>query len=72
MNFWLYEAFLENSLSKQNFSCPYMLAVFMQGEGESLPFYLMQAALYMVLLRRFKILLGRWIGGILGDMLGSR
>ena len=40
-----------------------MLAVCMQGEGESLSFFLGQAALCIVLLRRFKILLGRWSGG---------
>ena len=32
-------AFLENSLSKQNFPSPHMLAVCMQGEGESLSFF---------------------------------
>ena len=51
-------AFLENSLSKQNFPFPHMLAVCMQGEGEGLSFFLKLAALCMVLLRRFKILLG--------------
>ena len=35
----LYGAFLENSLSKQNLSSPHMLAVCMQGEGESLSFF---------------------------------
>ena len=40
-----------------------MLAVCMQGEGESLFFFLRLAAQCMVLLRQFKILLGRWIGG---------
>lgn len=35
----LYGAFLENSLSKQNFPSPHMLAVCMQGEGESLSFF---------------------------------
>ena len=34
--FCLIGAFLENSLSKQNFPSPNMLAVCMQGEGESL------------------------------------
>ena len=63
MIFCLYGAFLENSLSKQNLPSPHMLAVCMQGEGESLSFFLRLAALCMVLLRRFKILLGRWIGG---------
>ena len=37
--FCLYGAFLENSLSKQNFPSPHMLAVCMQGEGESLSFF---------------------------------
>ena len=64
MIFCLYGAFLENSLSKQNFPSPHMLAVCMQGEGESLSFFIRLEALCMVLLRRFKILLGRWIGGI--------
>ena len=40
-----------------------MLALWVQGEGDSLSFFLRQAALCMVLLRRFKILLERWIGG---------
>jgi len=35
----LYGAFLENSLSKQNVPSPHMLAVCMQGEGESLSFF---------------------------------
>ena len=39
MIFCLYGAFLENSLSKQNFPSPHMLAVCMQGEGESLSFF---------------------------------
>ena len=65
MIFCLYGAFLENSLSKQNFPSPHMLAVCMQGEGGSLSFFLRLAALCMVLLRRFKILLGWWIGGML-------
>ena len=38
-DFWLYEAFLENSLSKQNFPSPDMLIVYMHGEGESLSFF---------------------------------
>ena len=59
MIFCYYGAFLENSLSKQNFPSPHLLAVCMQGEGESLSFFLRLAALCMVLLRRFKILLGR-------------
>ena len=63
MIFCWYGAFLENSLSKQNFPSPHMLAVCMQGEGESLSFFLRLAALCMVLLRWFKILLGRWISG---------
>ena len=63
MIFCLYGAFLENSLSKQNFPSPHMLAVCMQGEGESLSFFLRLAALCMVLPRRFKILLGRWVSG---------
>ena len=57
-------AFLENSLCKQNFPSPHIPAVCMDGEGESLSFFLRLAALCMVLLRRFKILLGRWIGGM--------
>ena len=57
MIFCFYGAFLENSLSKQNVPFLYMLAVCMQGEGESLSFFLRLAALCMVLLRRFKILL---------------
>ena len=60
----MYGTFLENSLYKQNFPSPHILDVCMQGEGESLSFFLRLAALCMVLLRRFKILLGRWIGGI--------
>ena len=59
MIFCLYGAFLENSLSKQNVPSPHVLAVCMQGEGESLSFFLGLAALCMVLLRRFQILLGR-------------
>ena len=39
MIFFLYGAFLENSLSKQNFPSPHLLAVCMQGEGESLSFF---------------------------------
>ena len=39
MIFCLNGAFLENSLSKQNFPSPHMLAVCMQGEGESLSFF---------------------------------
>ena len=62
-DFFLYRAFLENSLSKQNFPSPHMLAVCMQGEGESLSFFLRLAALCMALLKRIKILLGRWISG---------
>ena len=38
MIFCLYGAFSENSLSKQNFHSPHILAVCMQGEGESLSF----------------------------------
>ena len=41
-----------------------MLAVCMQGEGVSLSFFLKLAALCMVLLRRFKILLGSCLEGI--------
>ena len=63
MIFCLYGASLENSLSKQNFPSPHMLAVCMQGEGESLSFFLSLAALCMVLLKRFKIFLGGWISG---------
>ena len=63
MIFCWYGAFLENFLSKQNFPSPHMLAVCMQGEGESLSFFLRLAALCIVLLRRFKILLGKWISG---------
>ena len=63
MIFCLYGAFSENSLSKQNFPFPHMLTVCMQGEGESLSIFLRLAAL--VLPRRFKILLGGWIGGTL-------
>ena len=36
MIFCLYRTFLENSLSKQNLPSPHMLALCMQGEGESL------------------------------------
>ena len=65
MIFCLYGVFLENSLSKQNVPSPHMLAVCMQGEGESLSFFFLRlAALCMVLLGRFKIFLGLWIGGI--------
>ena len=39
MIFCLHGAFLENSLSKQNVPSPHMLAVCMQGEGESLSFF---------------------------------
>ena len=39
MIFGKYGTFLENSLSKQNFPSPHMLAVCMQGEGESLSFF---------------------------------
>ena len=46
MIFCLYGAFLENSLSKQNFPSPHMLAVCMQGEGESLSFFPGLAALH--------------------------
>ena len=58
--------FLENSLSKQNFPSPLcrLCAMCMRGEGESLSFFLRLAALCMVFLIWFKILLGQWIGGI--------
>ena len=39
MIFCLFGAFLENSLSKQNFPSPHMLVVCMQGEGESHSFF---------------------------------
>ena len=65
MTFRLYGAFFENSLSKQNFPSPHMLAVCMQGEGESLSFFSKASCTVHGLLRRFKILLGRWIRGIL-------
>ena len=64
MIFCLNGSFLENSLSKQNVPSHHMLAMCMQREGESLSFFLRLAALCMVLLRRFKILLGRWNGGM--------
>ena len=57
MIFCLYGAFLKNSLSKQNFPSPHMLAACMQEEGETFLFFLKLAALCMVLLRGFKILL---------------
>ena len=63
MIFCLYGAFLENSLSKQNVPSSHMLAVCMQGRERVFPFFLRLAAPCMVLLRRFKILLGQWIGG---------
>ena len=49
-------------MSKQNFPSLHMLAVCMQGEGESF-LSLRLAALCMVLLRRLKIFLGQWISG---------
>ena len=48
-----------------------MLAVCMQGEGESLSFFLRLALLCVVLLRQFKILLGRWIGGSMELICGT-
>ena len=64
MTFCLYGAFLENSLSKQNVPSSHMLAACMNGKGESLYFFLRLAALSMVLLRRFQILLGARSEGI--------
>ena len=61
MMFGWYGAFLENYLSKQNVPSHHLLAVWMQGEGKSLFFFLGLVALCMVLVRRFKILLGEWI-----------
>ena len=63
MIFCLNGTFLENSLAKQNFSSAHMLAVCMQGRERVFPLFLRLAALCMVLLRRSKILLGRWISG---------
>ena len=56
-------AFLENFLSKQNFPSPHMLAVCMEGEGESLSFF-SKASCTMHGFAWFKILLGQWIGAI--------
>ena len=65
MFFCLYGAFLENSLSTQNFPSPHMPAVCMQGEGESLSYFSKAlAALCMALLRRSKIMLGACWEGI--------
>ena len=63
MIFCLHGAFLVNSLSKQNYPSTHMLAVCMQGRERVFPFFLKLAAPCMILLRRFKILLGRWISG---------
>ena len=54
MIFCLYGTFLENSLPKQNFPSPHVLAVCMQEEGESLSFFLRLAALCMVFLDDLK------------------
>ena len=43
---------------------PYAWCVHARGGREYFLFFLRLAALCMVLLRRFKILLGLWIGGI--------
>ena len=48
--------------AKLSFS-PYACCVHARGGRESFLFFLRLAALCMVLLRRFKILLRRWIGG---------
>lgn len=58
----LYGAFLENSLAKQNIPFPHMLAVCMQGEGESLSFF-SKASWTVHGFAWFIILLLRWFGG---------
>ena len=61
MIFCWYGLFLENSLSKQNFPSPHMLAVCIQGDesvgGRVFPFF------PKILLRLFKILLGARLDG---------